>query len=736
MQTLASSATKSEAGKVCRRENFDRPPASPEADVLESKERFRRLVERSADSVAMVDCEMRYLSVSSRWETDGAIGCGEAIGRSHWELFPNLPEYWQQNARACLTGVLEYSEFVTGRSPVCEAEQIEGCGSGRVKWVFLPWKNCSGAIGGLLLFAEKIAEELAPKNCYHKLTSNVKTPQLEIKRKLTPIALDNAADTVFFTSAEGQICYANKAACNLFGYSESELLNLTVSDIDSQFSVSDWPELWEKLKQQSKFTFKATYKTRNGACFPVEVKVNYLEYGGCEYCCAIARDISARIAAESALLEAKEQLQAVLDAVPGLVSWVSSDLRYLGVNRHLATAYQMPAEIFSGQKVGFLDTSPKFNDLVYDFFASPQKKTSQEVITNIRGEDKTYLIVAQKYQKNTAAVFVGLDITESKQSLFALQESEERLRQQAAKLEQTLLVLQRTQTQLIQTEKMSSLGQLVAGIAHEINNPVSFISGNVSHATGYIQELLKSIELYQKHYPDPVAEIQDWMEDLDLDFIKKDLPKLLNSMKVGSQRIRDVVRSLRLFSRTDAAQMKPVDIHEGLDSTVLILQNRLQAKGGRPGISLIKEYADLPRIRCYPGQLNQVFMHLLTNAIDALEEGGRNPQRCGTIQSQSLLSAGGSETEIFNPEIRIRTFLVSSSEVAIAISDNGPGMTEEVLDCIFDPLFTTKCPETSTGLGLAISQHLVVEKHGGQLHCVSRPGQGTELIVKIAIGND
>jgi two-component system NtrC family sensor kinase len=169
---------------------------------------------------------------------------------------------------------------------------------------------------------------------------------------------------------------------------------------------------------------------------------------------------------------------------------------------------------------------------------------------------------------------------------------------------------------------------------------------------------------------------------------------------------------------------------------VLILQNRLQAKGGRPGISLVKEYGDLPRVRCYPGQLNQVFMHLLTNAIDALEEGGRNPQKCGTIQSQSLLSAGGSETEIFNPEIRIRTFLVSSSEVAIAISDNGPGMTEEVLDCIFDPLFTTKCPETSTGLGLAISQHLVVEKHGGQLHCVSRPGQGTELIVKIAIGND
>lgn len=735
MQTRASSATMSGTGKVCRRDNPDRPP-TPEAAVSESKDRFQRLVERSADATAMVDCEMRYLAVSRRWETDCGLGRGEAIGRSHWELFPNLPEYWQQNARACLAGVLEYSEFAVGRSTASVAEKIEGAVSAPLKWVFRPWKNSDGAIGGLILFASEIAEDLAQTNCYNKFSFDVNSKPLEIRPQLTQIALDNAADTVFFTTSDGKICYANKAASDLFGYSESELLNLTVSDIDSQLSASDWPPHWDRLKKQHNLTFETSYQTKSGASFPVEVKVNYLEYGGCEYRCAIARDISARRAAESALLEAKEQLQAVLDAVPGLVSWVSSDLRYLGVNRHLASAYQMPAELFAGQKVGFLETSPKFNDLVYDFFASPEKKTSQEVTASIRGEDKTYLIVAQKYQKSTAAVFVGLDITESKQSLLALQESEERLRQQATKLEQTLLVLQQTQTQLIQTEKMSSLGQLVAGIAHEINNPVSFISGNVSHATGYIQELLRSIELYQQYYPNPVPEIQDWMEELDLEFIKKDLPKLLNSMKVGSERIRDVVRSLRLFSRTDDAQMKPADIHEGLDSTVLILQNRLQAKGGRPGISLVKEYGDLPRVRCYAGQLNQVFMHLLTNAIDALEEGGRNPEKYGKMQNQSFLSADRSKAEVFNPEIRIRTFVVAESEVAIAISDNGPGMTEEVLGCIFDPLFSTKCPATSTGLGLAISQHLVVEKHGGKLQCVSRPGEGTELIVKIAIGND
>ena len=708
-----------------------------EAAVSESKDRLRRFVERSAEAVAMVDCEMRYLSVSRRWETDCGLGDGEAIGRSHWELFPNLPEHWEQNAQACLAGVLEYSEFVAGRSIASVSGKIAGGFLGEsVKWIFQPWKNSEGAIGGLILLASEIACDIAQTNRYNKFQSEVKSKQLETIRQLTQIALENAADTIFFTTSDGKICYANKAACHLFGYSESELLNMRVSDIDSQLPASDWTEHWEQLKQQSNLTFETSYKTKDGASFPVEVKVNYLEYGGCEYRCAIARDISDRQVAESALLEAKEQLQAVLDAVPGLVSWVSSDLRYLGVNRHLAKAYKMPAAVFTGQKVGFLDTSPKFNDLVYGFFANNKKKTSQEVTASIRGENKTYLIVAQKYHNNTAAVFVGLDITESKQSLFALQESEERLRQQAARLEQTLLILQRTQTQLIQTEKMSSLGQLVAGIAHEINNPVSFISGNVSHATGYIQELMRLIDLYQKYYPHPVPEIKYVMEELDLEFIIQDLPKLLNSMKVGSERIRDVVRSLRLFSRTDEAEMKPADIHEGLDSTLLILQNRLQAKGGRPGISLVKEYGDLPLVRCYPGHLNQVFMHLLTNAIDALEEGGRNAEKNGKMQNQSFLSGASSGSGILNPEIRIRTSVVEENEVAIAIRDNGPGMTEEVLGCIFDPLFTTKSPDTSTGLGLAISQHLVVEKHGGNLHCIPRPGEGSELIVKIAIGND
>jgi two-component system, NtrC family, sensor kinase len=706
-----------------------------EAAVSERKEDFRRLVEHSPDAVAMVDCEMRYVSVSSRWETACGLRRGDAIGRSHWELFPHLPEYWQQSVRAILAGVVEYSEFVAARSPLPIAQPTEFSGCEGIKWAFEPWKNTDGAIAGLIISTSSMAAKIYSANCDRNLPSEAPTHQLETAATITKIAFDTCADLVFFTTSEGQICYANEAICRNLGYSYSELQQLKISHINPQLSLLDWQTDCSQVNQKNSLTFEAIYQTKEGGSFPVEVQVNYFEYGGQKYACAIARNISDRKVAESALLEAKEQLQAVLDAVPGLVSWVSSDLRYLGVNRHLAAAYQMPAEIFIGQKVGFLETSSKFNDLVYKFFASTNKTTSEEVTASVKGENKTYLIVAQKYQKRSTAVFVGLDITDRKQALSDLQESEECLRQQAAKQEQMLWVLQRTQTQLIQTEKMSSLGQLVAGVAHEINNPVSFISGNVSHARGYTEELLQLVELYQKHYPNPVPEIQDCIEELDLDFVKKDLVKLLNSMQVGSERIRDVVRSLRLFSRTDEAEMKSADIHEGLDSTLLILQNRLQAKGGRTGISLVKEYGDLPQVHCYPGHLNQVFMHLLTNAIDALETGVKNSEKYGIMSAHAHLSPRGLSGSMPNPEIRIRTEVVGESEVAIAISDNGPGMTQEVLGCIFDPLFTTKPPGTSTGLGLSISRHLVVEKHGGKLEYVSEPGRGTEVVVKIAIGN-
>ncbi|MEG4503555.1 PAS domain S-box protein [Microcoleus sp. F6_B4] len=287
---------------------------------------------------------------------------------------------------------------------------------------------------------------------------------------------------------------------------------------------------------------------------------------------------------------------------------------------------------------------------------------------------------------------------------------------QAQQLEQTLHELQRTQTQLIQSEKMSSLGQLVAGVAHEINNPVNFIYGNLSYTSEYTQKLLKMLRLYQKEYPQPSARIVDAREDFEIDYLIEDLPKILASMKVGADRIRDIVLSLRTFSRLDEAEKKQVDIHEGIESTLLILQNRLKHKADYPTINVIKEYGNLPLVECYPGQLNQVFMNLLSNALDALE-----------------MEMKKSNTTAKNLAITIRTQVTDNNSVAISIADSGPGMSEDVQKRLFDPFFTTKPIGKGTGLGLAISHSIIVEKHGGKLSCNSVVGEGSEFAIEIPL---
>ena len=292
-------------------------------------------------------------------------------------------------------------------------------------------------------------------------------------------------------------------------------------------------------------------------------------------------------------------------------------------------------------------------------------------------------------------------------------------RRQAAQIAQNLKDLQQTQAQLIQTEKMSGLGQLVAGIAHEINNPVNFIYGNLNHATDYTDNLLSLLELYQQQYPDSSPEIAELIEDIDLEFLLEDLPKLLLSMKVGADRIRQIVLSLRNFSRLDESQMKAVDIHEGIDSTLLILQHRLKSNLDSANIVLLKEYGNLPLVECYAGQLNQVFMNVLGNAIDALESNQFLPGKSA------------------NPEIKISTAVGQLNgnvpSAVIRISDTGSGISESMRQRIFDPFFTTKPVGKGTGLGLSISYQIVVEKHGGVFKCSSQLGKGTEFAIEIPI---
>jgi histidine kinase len=285
---------------------------------------------------------------------------------------------------------------------------------------------------------------------------------------------------------------------------------------------------------------------------------------------------------------------------------------------------------------------------------------------------------------------------------------ETRVAQRTEKLQTALEELRRTQLQLIQSEKMSSLGQLVGGVAHEINNPINFIYGNLHYTEEYAKNLVNLLRLYQNYYPNPVQEIVNESETIDLNFLINDFINMIDSMRIGATRVRDIVLSLRNFARLDESDRKQVNIHEGIDNTLMILDRKLSA------IQVIKKYEDLPLVNCYAGEINQVFMNLFTNAIDALSR-----ERGSELDSTQT------------PTIQICTEVMEGNQVAIRIVDNGMGMNSEVLDQIFDPFFTTKPVGKGTGLGLSISYQIVVEQHGGKLICKSEPGEGTEFTIML-----
>ena len=410
------------------------------------------------------------------------------------------------------------------------------------------------------------------------------------------------------------------------------------------------------------------------------------------------------------------------------------------------------------------DKVKAFNVGGVDYITKPFQ--GEEILARVRNQLTLRSLSKQLSEQNA---LLQQEICSRQQVEDALRQSEAREREKATRLEIALEELKRTQAQLIQAEKMSSLGQMVAGVAHEINNPTSFIYGNLALARSYFQDLLSLVEIYQQTYPHPKPQIQQLVSELDFDFLVEDWQKLMDSMQVGAERIQQIVLSLRNFSRLDEQELKPVDIHEGIDSTLLLLQHRLRTEAvseaaplelaGRdcvlrlkgtnatnyprlqhaaltgtdginlPEIKVIKEYGQLPLLTCYASLLNQVFMNLLNNAIDALET--QPSPRVITI-STSVVS--GQWPVVSSKEQRTTdNGQLTTEKVVIRIADNGPGMSEAVQHKIFDPFFTTKPVGSGTGLGLSISYQIVVEKHKGQLSCVSALGKGTEFIVEIPV---
>ncbi|MEM6521312.1 MAG: PAS domain S-box protein [Cyanobacteria bacterium P01_C01_bin.70] len=373
-------------------------------------------------------------------------------------------------------------------------------------------------------------------------------------------------------------------------------------------------------------------------------------------------------------------------------------------------------EVLLEQAILQIDNADLYKEPVHRAFLQRLGIKSEMLLPIRLQSGRTGLIICctQTELRSWQASEVKLLKAVSDQLAIALDQAElyTQSQQKGQELEQTLQELQRTQLQMVQSEKMSSLGQLVAGVAHEINNPVNFIYGNLNHAKGYIQDLIDVIQLYGQTFPEPGDEIANLLEEIELEFVTEDLPKLLGSMKVGTNRIRSIVSSLRIFSRMDEAEMKGVDLHDGIDSTLMILQSRLKASSDRPAIEIIKHYGALPKIECYAGQLNQVFMNLLSNSIDALES---------AWQQQAVAQ----------PQITIRTQLDGDDHVMIAIADNGTGIPETVRNRIFDPFFTTKPVGKGTGMGLSISHQIVTEKHQGRFTCQSELHQGTEFTIII-----
>jgi len=527
--------------------------------------------------------------------------------------------------------------------------------------------------------------------------------------------LETASEGIWMFDVDSKTTFANSRIAEMLGYTVEEMLGRSLFDFmneDDRVLAQTYVERRRRgINERHDFKFRR----KDGSDFWAIVSATPI-LDAQEQFVGVLRmitDITPRKQAEEALQASHQEFVNILERITDAFFALDHQWRFTYLNSEAAQAFGRTWEELQG--VNFWDVFP---DAVGTIVEREYRKAIVQqipVIFEIFYSHLNSWFEVRAYPCAEGLSVFWRDISERKQAEEALRQSERELRVKNQQLQQTLLQLKQTQAQLIQNEKMSSLGQMVAGIAHEINNPISFIYGNVAYARQYTSDLLGLVQLYSKHYPEPVPEIKDELEALDLDFVCADFPKLLASMKEGANRIRGIVLSLRNFSRLDEAQRKAVDIHEGIDSTLLLLQHRLKMHSSECEIQLKKEYSSLPLVECYPSQLNQVFMNVLSNAIDALE---MHPcPRYITIRTEVKHESGG----------------IHPSHVVIRIADNGSGIPEDVKQRIFDPFFTTKPLGLGTGLGLSISYSIIVEKHEGQLTCISTLGEGTEFVIKLPI---
>ncbi|GAB1540235.1 hypothetical protein NUACC21_29040 [Scytonema sp. NUACC21] len=676
------------------------------AALLNSEARFQKLAENVPGMIYQF-----------RLSPDGSVSF-PYVSSGCYELYELLPQEIHGNSYLLLEIIHaddcpSFYESVTISAQTLEPWFWEGrvvLPSGKIKWlqaVSRPEKQADGSIlwdGVELDISSRKAAEAALRESEAKFRS----------------IIENANDLIFISNLEGEVSYISPSYALDTGYSLEEMAEQSflrlIHPEDLPICKNAFSLIAGGKASVTGLEYRFRYKDGNYGWFSTNIAAVRDIDGQVLDLIGIARDITALKKAH------KEQARymALLEAATDIIAIADAEGHSIYLNKAGQDILGIPAEKGDGLHISEVMVPSQLKRLQTQILPTAIKQgiwSGESIFRSGDGREMpvSQVIVAHKGENGEVEFFstIARDITARKQA-------EILLAQQAKDLEQTLQELERTQAQMIQSEKMSSLGQMVAGVAHEINNPVNFIHGNVVYACEYIEDILQLVRLYQDCYPNPVAQIQQMIEAIDLEFIQEDLAKLLNSMKVGTQRIREIVQSLRTFSRLDEAECKTADIHEGIDSTLMILNSRLKAQPTRPAIKLIQNYGQLPLVECYPGQLNQVFMNVLVNAIDALED---RDQRRTFEEIQQNPSTICITTELLQSEKRVR----------IRIGDNGFGIPESIKNRIFDPFFTTKAVGKGTGLGMSISYQIITERHRGTLSYTSSVEHGTEFVIQIPI---
>lgn len=705
-----------------------------EKQLQESREFLQNVINSMTDPVFVKDEQHCWLLLNEAFCQMIGYSHEELIGKSDYDLFP--PEqaavFWARDAQVLTTGIPD------------ENEELLSDGQGIVRTISTKksrFLNSSGQkflVGIICDISDRKQNEAALRQINEQLEARVEERTHELRQVIEQLEhemferqqaekqqarlaaiLEATTDFVGIADGESHALYINKAGRHMLGVAEdADITSTSIADYVADSSLDlIFNQALPSAIQDGVWSGEATLRHRNGQ----EVLVSKVlmshkdEHGSLEFVSAIARDISDRQRAEAVLQRQLAAIEASADGISILNQ--SGEFIYMNSAHAKVYGYDQPSDLV-GQYWGVLyedEELGRFQQEIMPRFAQDGQWRGEAI--GKRKDGSRYPQEVSLTQVPDGLVCVVQDITERKQAEDALRHSEAQLRHQTQQLEQTLRNLQLAQAQLVQSEKMSSLGQLVAGVAHEINNPVSFIHGNIGPADQYIRDLLDLLHLYETQYPDASPIIQEKIAEIDLEFLCQDLPRLFASMKVGAERIREIVRTLRNFSRLDEAEVKAVNIHEGIDSTLMILQNRLKARPGCAAIQVVKDYGELPEIECYAGQLNQVFMNILTNAIDALDE------------HELKLSVASASSKI-----TIHTEMLDPQRAVIRISDNAGGMSEAVQQRLFNPFFTTKPVGKGTGLGMSISYQIVTEKHNGSLQCFSSPGVGTTFVIEIPVG--